>query len=186
MMAAINVQAANMPPTIAITNPPNGSVLASPATFSIGAKASDTDGGVTNVLFLQGTASLGNIQNSPYLVTVHNLQVGDYTFAAVASDNGGLKATNAITVHVVAPALPVGQFPFEILVDGQRLAEQTVEKDGTAPHFFDVEYTMPIKLVKDKQKVTVRFQSTKEMKSRPCSAFARSVLMRSGKGFEQS
>jgi len=104
MMAAITVQAANMPPTIAITNPPNGSVLASPATFSIGAKASDTDGSVTNVLFLQGTTSLGNIQKSPYLVTVHNLTAGDYTFSAVASDNGGLHATNAITVHVVAPA----------------------------------------------------------------------------------
>jgi len=104
MMGAITVQAANVPPTIAITNPPNGSVLASPATFSIGAKASDTDGSVTNVLFLQGTTSLGNVQNGPYLVTVHNLGAGDYTFAAVASDNGGAKDTNTITIHVVAPA----------------------------------------------------------------------------------
>lgn len=103
MMAAITVQAPNVPPTIAITNPPNGSVLVSPATFSIGAKASDTDGSVTNVLFLQGTTSLGNVQNSPYLLTVHNLAAGDYSFAAVASDNGGLKATNAISIHVVAP-----------------------------------------------------------------------------------
>ncbi len=104
MMAAITVQAPDVPPTIAITNPPNGSVLVSPATFSIGAKASDTDGSVTNVLFLQGATSLGNVQNSPYLVTVHNLAAGDYTFSAVASDNGGLHATNAITVRVVAPA----------------------------------------------------------------------------------
>lgn len=104
MMGAITVQAANVPPTIGITDPPNGSVLASPATFSIGAKASDSTGSVTNVLFLQGATPLGNVQNSPYLVTVHNLAAGDYTFAAVASDNGGLKATNAIIVHVVAPA----------------------------------------------------------------------------------
>ncbi len=104
MTAAITVQAANVPPTVAITNPPNGSVLASPATFSLVANASDTDGSITNVLFLQGTTSLGNVQNSPYLVTVQNLAAGDYTFAAVASDNGGAKATNAITIHVVAPA----------------------------------------------------------------------------------
>jgi plastocyanin len=104
MMGALTVQAANVPPTIAITNPPNGSVLASPATFSIAAKPSDTDGSVTNVLFLEGTTSLGNVQNSPYLVTVHNLAAGDYTFAAEASDNGGAKATNAITIHIVAPA----------------------------------------------------------------------------------
>ncbi len=104
MMAAITVQAPNVPPSIAITDPPNGSVFASPATFSISAKASDTDASVTNVLFLQGTTSLGNAQNGPYLVTVHNLTAGDYTFSAVASDNGGLHATNAISVHVVTPA----------------------------------------------------------------------------------
>src|SRR6266436_786470 len=104
MTAAITVQAANVPPIIAITNPPNGSVLASPATFSVGANASDTDGSVTNVLFLQGTTSLGNVPNSPYLVTVHDLEAGDYAFSAVASDNGGAKATNAITIHVVVPA----------------------------------------------------------------------------------
>lgn len=104
MMGTITVQAANLPPTITITNPPNGSVLVSPATFSIAAKASDTDGSITNVLFLQGTSSLGNVQKNPFLVTVQNLAAGDYTLTAVASDNGGLKATNAITVHVVAPA----------------------------------------------------------------------------------
>src|SRR5712664_1699139 len=71
MTAAITVQAANLPPTIAITNPPNGSVLASPATFSLVANAGDTDGSVTNVLFLQGANSLGNVQSVPYSVTVH-------------------------------------------------------------------------------------------------------------------
>jgi chitinase len=56
------------------------------------------------VLFLQGTNSLGNVQTIPYSVMVHNPAAGDYTFSAVASDNGGAKATNAITIHVVAPA----------------------------------------------------------------------------------
>jgi len=115
MTAAITVQAANVPPTVAITNPPNGSVLASPATFSLVADLLKNEGSVTNVLFLQGTTSLGNVQNSPYLVTVQNLAAGDYTFAAVASDNGGAKATNAITIHVVVPA-PI------ILSDVQRLS----------------------------------------------------------------
>jgi len=120
MTAGITVQAANIPPTIAITNPPNGSVLASPATFSIGANASDTDGSVTNVLFAQGTTSLGNVPNSPYLVTVHDLEAGDYAFSAVASDNGGAKATNVITIHVVTPA-PI------TLSDAQRLSPATFQ-----------------------------------------------------------
>src|SRR5258706_2322352 len=104
MTAAITVQAANVPPTVAITNPPNGSVLASPATFSVAARASDTDGSVTNVLFLQGTTPLGNVRNSPYFVTVQTLEAGDYTFSAVASDNGGGKSTKAVTILLVTPA----------------------------------------------------------------------------------
>jgi len=39
---------------------------------------------------------------SPYSVPVSNLATGSYTFSAVASDNGGLKATNAITLIVNA------------------------------------------------------------------------------------
>jgi hypothetical protein len=49
---------------------------------------------------------------------------------------------------------------FEILLDGKRIAEQTVEKDGNDPHFFDTEYAVPAGLAQGKQKVTVRFQAT--------------------------
>jgi hypothetical protein len=48
---------------------------------------------------------------------------------------------------------------FDVLVDGQRVGEQTIEKGGPV-RFFDVEYAVPAGLVKDKQKVTVRFQAT--------------------------
>lgn len=48
---------------------------------------------------------------------------------------------------------------FDILVDGQKVGEQMVEK-GDVPHFFDVEYAIPAELVKGKQKVTIRFQAT--------------------------
>jgi DUF1680 family protein len=49
---------------------------------------------------------------------------------------------------------------FEILADGQRIGEQTVEKGTAAPHFFDVEYALPPEAVKDKRKVTIKFQAT--------------------------
>jgi hypothetical protein len=52
---------------------------------------------------------------------------------------------------------------FEILVDGQRIGEQTIERhrpgSGTG-RFFDVEYAIPAELIRGKQKVTVRFQAT--------------------------
>ncbi len=49
---------------------------------------------------------------------------------------------------------------FEILVDGQRVAEQVVERRGK-PEFFDVEYPIPAALAQGKKSVTVRFQATK-------------------------
>jgi uncharacterized protein len=48
---------------------------------------------------------------------------------------------------------------FEILADGQRVGEQTIEARGL-PRFFDVEYALPAALSQGKQKVTVRFQAT--------------------------
>ena len=51
---------------------------------------------------------------------------------------------------------------FEILVDGQRIGEQTIERfppGSAAGHFFDVEYKIPGELLTGKQ-VTVRFQAT--------------------------
>src|SRR6266571_3387217 len=82
--------------------PPNGAVFSAPATFALKASATDSDGTVTNVQFLQGASSLGNVTSSPYSIAVNNLTAGDYTFSAVATDNGGLKATNVVSVHVVA------------------------------------------------------------------------------------
>jgi uncharacterized protein len=48
---------------------------------------------------------------------------------------------------------------FDILVDGQRVAEQKLDKSSLS-RFFDVEYPLPSALVQGKQKVTVRFQAT--------------------------
>ena len=103
MTGTIGVQSANVPPTVGITNPTNDSVSAAPVTFTLTATAYDSDGSVTNVQFFQGTSSLGNVAKSPYSVTVHDLAAGTYTFSAVAIDNGGSQATNAVTIQVVTP-----------------------------------------------------------------------------------
>jgi hypothetical protein len=48
---------------------------------------------------------------------------------------------------------------FDLLIDGEKIADQVIEARG--PHeFFDVEYPLPPERVKGKQKVTVRFQAT--------------------------
>ena len=56
-----------------------------------------------------------------------------------------------------------GKRTFEILADGQHIGEQSIERSppGSATgSFFDVEYKLPAEVVKDKKKVTVRFQAT--------------------------
>jgi hypothetical protein len=52
---------------------------------------------------------------------------------------------------------------FEILVGGQRIGEGMIERfppGSPTGRFYDLEYKIPAELVKDKQKVTIRFQST--------------------------
>ena len=55
-----------------------------------------------------------------------------------------------------------GRRATEIYVDGQRLGEQSIDRSppGSATgKFFDVDYKLPVDLVKDKKKVTVKFQA---------------------------
>lgn len=90
-------------PTISITNPINGATFSAPASFTLVATVSDSNGNVTNVEFFQDGISLGNIAATPFSIQVNDLAAADYTFSAVSSDDAGLTATNAITIHVVAP-----------------------------------------------------------------------------------
>jgi len=103
MKGTIIVAAANLPPAVTITNPVSGMVFAAPANVAIQASASDTDGTVTNVQFLVGSTVLSNDDAAPFSAVTNNLAAGSYTLSAVASDNNGVKATNAATISVVTP-----------------------------------------------------------------------------------
>jgi hypothetical protein len=103
--AAVTISVVNnLAPTVAITNPPNGTVLTAPASFTLVATASDSDGSVSQVEFFQGSTSLGVDASDPYSVAVSSLAAGSYALSAVATDNLGAKATNS--VGVVVNALP--------------------------------------------------------------------------------
>ena len=72
----------------------------------VGASAADTAGTVTNVQFLVNGGLIGNSASVPYHATASGLAAGSYTLTAVASDNGGLKATNSFGI-IVTKAAPV-------------------------------------------------------------------------------
>src|SRR5581483_5984581 len=99
---SVNITA-DTPPAVAITNPAAGAVLAAPANLIIDAAATDTDGSVTNVQFLLGTATLTNSFSGPYIANTNNLGAGSYILSAIASDNFGVRNTNSISINVVTP-----------------------------------------------------------------------------------
>ena len=52
---------------------------------------------------------------------------------------------------------------FDVMVNGQKIGEGAIERfppGSPTGRFYDVDYKIPAELVKDKQKVTVRFQAT--------------------------
>jgi len=53
-----------------------------------------------------------------------------------------------------------GQRTFDVLVDGQKIATQTLFKDKPG-EFFEVEYPIPPEMISGKQVVTVRFQASR-------------------------
>jgi len=99
--------AANVPPTVSITNLSPGMVFAAPANLTVRAMASDSDGSVTNVQFRVGSTAFGNATAVPYAATTNNLPAGSYTLSAVAADNKGSMTTNSVAISVVTPAAVV-------------------------------------------------------------------------------
>src|SRR5207247_4827757 len=92
---SIAVNPANVSPSVTIISPTNGAVLIAPATFTVQATASDSDGSVAQVQFFNGTTSLGIDTSSPYSASVNNLAAGAYTLSAVATDNQSGTAHNS-------------------------------------------------------------------------------------------
>ena len=109
MTGIINlVNPANTPPSVTITSPTTGTVFASPASVTIQANASDTDGTVTNVQFRVNSTVLLNDPTAPFSATTNNMPSGSYTLTAIASDNLGATATNSVSITVdAAPTVTV-------------------------------------------------------------------------------
>jgi plastocyanin len=103
MTGAVLVASSTLPPGILITNPVSGAVFAAPANVTIRASVTNGSGGVTNVQFLVGANVLTNVPAAPFSATTNNLAAGSYTLSAIASDSGGLTATNSVSISVVTP-----------------------------------------------------------------------------------
>jgi len=97
----------NQAPSVALTAPANGAAFNAPASITVSATASDTDGTIARVDFFAGTTLIGTDTTSPYSITWNNVPAGSYSLTAAATDNGGATTTSAArTVTVAAPPPP--------------------------------------------------------------------------------
>jgi len=91
----------NQSPTVAITSPANNSSYNAPASITLSANASDSDGSISKVEFFNGSQSIGFVTASPYNFTWTNVAAGTYTITAKATDNANaITTSSAITVVV--------------------------------------------------------------------------------------
>jgi len=103
----VTVQGANAPPSVTLTAPTTGASFTAPATIAMAATASDPEGQIARVEFLNGTTVLGSDTTTPYTFSWSNVPAGSYSLRAVAYDAAGASATSAaITASVTSTSTP--------------------------------------------------------------------------------
>ena len=96
--------APNQAPVVTLTAPANNASFTAPATITLTANATDTDGSVAKVEFYNGSAKIGESTTAPYQFIWANVGTGTYTVSAKAVDNKGAIGSSATaTVYVVSP-----------------------------------------------------------------------------------
>ena len=93
----------NTPPTVTLTSPPNGSsYFVGTMLANVAAAANDADGVARVEFYLDGVPRLTNFASS-FNLDLCDLTAGGHTLAAVAVDNGSLRATNTLSITVTNP-----------------------------------------------------------------------------------
>jgi Calcineurin-like phosphoesterase/Bacterial Ig domain/Purple acid Phosphatase, N-terminal domain len=97
---------ANDPPVVSITNPIEGATFQAPASITVTASASDTDGTVQQVDFYANETPIGSVTSPPFTITWNNVAAGDYALFAAVTDNLGATISSAAVNITVTPAPP--------------------------------------------------------------------------------
>ncbi|MGV3773676.1 MAG: Ig-like domain-containing protein [Verrucomicrobiales bacterium] len=86
----------NSLPSVALSSPSANAEFAAPASITLVANASDTDGRVNVVRFYAGNTLIGQSSAAPYQFNWQNVPAGEYDVNAEAEDNLGGIATSAL------------------------------------------------------------------------------------------
>jgi hypothetical protein len=116
--APAQIATSNLPPTVRIVAPANGTVFTIPMDIPIVADARDPNGFVATVQFFAGTNRLGfgsnrtgsNVSSNLFSLVWSNVPPGQHVLTAKATDNGGASSVSppiTITVLAAPPPQPV-------------------------------------------------------------------------------
>jgi regulation of enolase protein 1 (concanavalin A-like superfamily) len=95
----------NQPPTVSLTSPSANATYSAPASMTLAAAGTDTDGSVSRVDFYAGSQLIGSDSSAPFSQPWNNVPAGDYSVRAVATDNEGATGSSAsIGVTVNSPS----------------------------------------------------------------------------------
>jgi len=98
---AVTTAPDNVPPIVTMTRPLTGTTQVAPATLTMEATASDSDGTVAKVEFYRDTVKLGEATTAPYSLTWSNAPAGVYSLTAKATDNDNAVTTSAAVIVTV-------------------------------------------------------------------------------------
>jgi len=119
----------NAAPVVTVSSPENNAQFIAPATITIQAAASDSDGNISKVEFYNGSAKLGEDITSPYSYTWTNVANGTYNITAKAFDDKNASTTSqSITVIVINATTPTLQ--------GTNLNQTVIKQTAITPMIF--------------------------------------------------
>jgi len=99
---------ADVPPTVSITSPSEGTSFTAPASFDLTADASVAGGTISSVQFFANGTSLGTATTAPFKITANIPNPGSYALTAVATAAGASATSAAVHITVNPPqAAPV-------------------------------------------------------------------------------
>lgn len=96
------------PPTVTITSPKNGASFTAPATITINASATVTNGSIVKVQFFKDGTLLGEDTTPPYSFTWGPVFAGTYSLTAKATDSAGEIGTSSNAVNVTVSSAAGG------------------------------------------------------------------------------
>ncbi|RPD48559.1 glycosyl hydrolase family protein [Hymenobacter sediminis] len=115
----------NVAPAVSLTSPTASSSFTTPATITLEANATDSDGTVYKVEFYNGSTLLGTDFTSPYTYTWSGVAAGTYSLTAHVTDNGKVSTTSA-PVSVTVKTNVIAGPNFGVYTDNAQISDKLV------------------------------------------------------------